>query len=417
LSAGVALCAAAARTPNAQRATGVIRTAPWPYLPGTLLSLNVAGFAPPYDGAVLGEGSVLPGGTYAIPSHAAPGRPLLVAGNATGLAAKRIEIAPPPQRGSVLIVASYDQGLIFHDARHFGVLGVLGTGGTPSDVAALDGRVAATDTQGNALTLVRRSPWDVARVQGVAVGDEVAFDQTSGDVFVTDRDVDGSGALTRVKPHGSVARVSTGATAEGLAIDPRRQIVYVANVNDGTVAAVEARTMRVVRRFRAVDRVFSLALSPDGTLLYAVSNQSADSPFAAPGAVVALSLRTRVPKIVARSAPLTFPLGIALDARRERLYVTDESLGEIEVLDARTLRPAHAPIRTCAIPWKPSFDPTSERLYVPCAGADAVDVVRAGSLRRVAGAPFRTGSYPLAVAIWHSPGKIVRRRELQRAAR
>jgi hypothetical protein len=42
----------------------------------------------------------------------------------------------------------------------------------------------------------------------------------------------------------------------------------------------------------------------------------------------------------------------------------------------------------------------SERLYVPCAGDNAIDVFDARSLRRAAHAPFATGTYPLAIAIW-----------------
>ena len=75
---------------------------------------------------------------------------------------------PPSVDRSLLIVASYDDGLVFHDARNFSVLGVLATGGTPSDVAVdASGRIAATDTQGRALTLATLSPWNVAHVEGV----------------------------------------------------------------------------------------------------------------------------------------------------------------------------------------------------------------------------------------------------------
>jgi hypothetical protein len=38
---------------------------------------------------------------------------------------------------------------------------------------------------------------------------------------------------------------------------------------------------------------------------------------------------------------------------------------------------------------------------VPCAGADAVDAFDTRTLRRAAHAPFATGGYPLAVAVWH----------------
>jgi DNA-binding beta-propeller fold protein YncE len=403
LLAALVLLAAMARTPPVQLATGTIAATTWPYLPGSILPLRVNGIPAPYRAELVGPGRLLPDGSYEVPQRASGGSALLVAGNAAGLAATRLRIgAPPPANRSMLLVASYDDGLIVHDAAHFSVLGVLATGGAPSDVATdRSGRVAVTDTQGSTLTLATLAPWSVARIDGVMFADELAIDGTTHAVFVTNREWNGSGALTRIGPDGAVSRVATGATAEGLAIDERRQIVYVANANDGTIACVDARSMRVIRRIAAVSRVFSLALSTDGKRLYAVSNESAGSPFGAPGAVVAIALNGAEPKVVARSANLEFPLGIALDAKTQTLFVTDEALGQVDVLDAATLALRRAPLRTCATPWKPSFDPTSERLYVPCAGANAIDAFDARSLRRLARAPFATGSYPLAVAIWH----------------
>jgi DNA-binding beta-propeller fold protein YncE len=423
LSASVLLVAGVARTPHAQLASGKIATTAWPYLPGSVIRLHVDGFASPYRALVLGPGRLLAGGLYDIPQETAPGSALLVAGNAAGLAATTVRIGMPPSIDrSLLVVASYDDGIVFHDARNFSVLGVLATGGTPSDVAVdASGRIAVTDTQGTALTVATLSPWTVARVEGVVLGDEVAIDRTSRAIFVTDRDANGSGALTRVSFQGNVTRVVTGATAEGLALDERRQLVYVANVNDATVAAVDARSMRVVRRFHAVSRVFSLALSPDGTRLYGISNQSAGSPFAAPGSAVAFAV-PGAPHLMARSIDLGFPIGVTLDPKTKTLFVTDEGFNEIDVLDSRTLRPRVPPLRTCATPWEPSLDAASGRLYVPCAGANAIDAFDARTLRRIRGAPFATGSYPLAIAIWRptervSRGKWRARREVQGAAK
>ena len=356
----------------------------------------------PYGTALLGPGRLLPDGTYAVPQSPTPAQALLVAGNAAGLASATLRIAPPPPATRALVVvAAYEEGLVVHDARDFSLLGVLATGGAPSD-AAIDasGRIAVTDTQGSTLTFATLAPWRIARVPGVPLGDEIALEESPRAAFVTNREADG-GALTRVGPGDTTTRVATGETAEGLAIDRRRRLVYVANTNDGSVTEVDARTMRVIRRFHAVNRVFSLALSPDGNRLYAVSNESAGSPFAAAGSVVAVSLHDGRPDGVQRSGPLAFPVGIAIDPAGTTLFVTDESLDRVYVLDARTLRAEHAELTTCRTPWKPTLDAPGRRLYVPCAGADAVDVFDLRTLRRVPGAPFATGGYPLAVAVWH----------------
>ncbi len=95
---------------------------------------------------------------------------------------------------------------------------------------------------------------------------------------------------------------------------------------------------------------------------------------------------------------MTFPLGIAFEDKRSRLFVTDESADTVYVLDARTLARIHTPLKTCRTPWRPRI--AGDRLYVPCARANAVDVFDLATLRRVKGAPFATGGFPLSVALW-----------------
>jgi DNA-binding beta-propeller fold protein YncE len=408
----VCLTGSIAAAPRATLASGKLTAVSWPYVPGSVIPIRVDGLPAPYRAVLVGPGELLGGGYYDVPDNAPPGSSLLVAGNAAGLAARTIRLGTiPDARRPLLAVVSYDDGIVFHDPRTFAVRGVLATGGTPSDVAVdRRGRIAAPDTQGTTVTIAGLMPWSVSHVGGIPFGDDVAIDDTTHAIFVTNRDVNGRGALSRIAPNGSVSRVVTGTTAEGIAIDERRQIVYVANVNDGTIAEVDARTMRIVRRIPAVARVFSLALSPDDSHLFAISNQSASSPFAAPGSAIAIDVSQKRPRVVARSSHLTFPIGTVLDAATHTLFVTDESLDLIYVLDARTLHQQRPPIRTCHTPWKPSLDESSQRLYVPCARSNDVDVLDARTMQRISGAPFKTGGYPLAVAIWHPPAKVTQHR-------
>jgi DNA-binding beta-propeller fold protein YncE len=402
--AALTLAGAAAKTQRLHLATATIVASRWPYLPGSVLPLRVVGIAPPYSVSILGPGRLSNGDAYAIPATSHAGSALLVVGNRAGFGTTRLRIAAPPVSRPLLLVASYDEGLVLHDERTFAVVGVLATGGVPSDVAVdRAGNAAVTDTQGSQLTIASlATAWDVARAGDVPFGDEVAADDATHAFFVTNRDWNGTGALTRVAGNRDavVTHVSTGETAEGLAVDERRQIVYVANTNDGTIAFVDARSMRIIRRFPAVARVFSLTLSPDGNRLYAISNQAVESPFGKAGEAIEISLGGRIPRIVARSGRLSFPLGVALDDRANTLFVGNEDRGAIEVLDARTLRPKRAALATCSIPWKLMLDPASERLYVPCAGDNEIDVFDARTLLRVARAPFATGGYPLAIAVW-----------------
>ncbi|HEY4433023.1 MAG TPA: hypothetical protein VGM99_01365, partial [Candidatus Cybelea sp.] len=187
--------------PQPRLAAAMFATARWPYLPGSVLPLRIDGITVPYHIAVLGIGQLVQNANaYAIPSTATAGSALLIAGNAHALGVTKLQIAPPPRVDRpLLFVASYDDGLVVHDPTSFAVRGVLATGGVPTDVAVdRSGRVAATDTQGSELTLLSLAPWNVEKAAGVVSGDDVAFDPATGAVFVTDRDFNGSGALTRV---------------------------------------------------------------------------------------------------------------------------------------------------------------------------------------------------------------------------
>jgi DNA-binding beta-propeller fold protein YncE len=395
----IALLASTMQTVDPQRASVTLGIPAGPFVAGSRVNLHLTGIRPPYDLHLSGPGT-LQGTTYVAPDVATTRTARLIVGNASSLGAATLTIVPPPApTRALLAVATYDGGVVLHDPETFARIAVVATGGSPGDVAfESDGTIATSDTAGDDATLASRAPWKLTSVGDVPLGNEVIAD-SDGAVFISNRDVNGAGALTRIARDGSVSRILTGQTAEGLAIDRVRDIIYVGNVNDGTVLAVDARTMKPLQRIAAVPRVFGIALSANGSTLYAVANQSQSSPFAQPGFVAAVALG-RKPHVVARSAKLEFPLGVAIDDRDARLFVTDESANVVYVLDAKTLRPLHAPLRTCLTPWKPYFDADAHRLFVPCARADKVDVFDSRTLARVKGAPFLTGGYPLGVASW-----------------
>lgn len=346
------------------------------------------------------QGASVRDGAFVVGKVSAPTTAALYAGNAGAVAGALVRVVPPPARGTALVaVASYDDGVVLHDAQTMRELGTMGIAGHPTSVAFdPNGTIAAADTSGDTLSLIDTQHWGVRRIDGIALADEVAVDPQTGSIFASDRSVNGMGALTRVAADGAVTTIVTGDTAEGLALDARRGIAYVGNVNDGTVLAVDVRTMKPIRRIKAVPRVFGIAVSQDGGTLYAVSNQSAQSQFQAAGYVAAFDLRERGAPRIARSAALTFPIGVALDESDGRLFVTDEAADRVYVLDARTLRAAHAALTTCKIPWNPYLD--GRRLLVPCAGSDRIDAFDARTLRRIVGAPYPTGGYPLGVSVW-----------------
>jgi len=397
LCATLAIGAAPARNRLPQVGSFQLHVTPGPLISGTRILVEASGVQGTFTLSVLGPGSVR-GHTYYAPPVQHETSALLVGSAPGSVGYARVRIAPAPQpRRPLIAVASYDDGVALHDARTFALIGYAGIGGPAGDVAfTARGDIVAADTDGNTLTILRRSPWSAQRIAGVPEGNEVAIDPRSGSIFVSNRDAGPTGALTRVTPSGIVSLVRTGNTAEGLSIDQTRALVYVGNVNEPSVAVVDARTMRLLRKLPSVDRTFGIALDARRQRLYVVSNASPGMNNHG-GYVAEIDAASR-PRILKRSAYLTFPLGIALDEPRRRLFVTDEAKDAVYVLSAQTLAQQSAPIATCGTPWRPHI--AHGLLYVPCAHDNTVDVFDLATLRRIRGAPFRTGGFPLSVAVW-----------------
>lgn len=383
-----------------QRITGTFAIAigSGPFISGSRVPLTVTGAPGRTSFDVSGPGNVS-GSIFNAPQVGQRTSTGIIGAAQGALAYRDIEIVPPPQPSQPLLaVASYDNGIALHDPRTFALIGFLAIGGPPGDVAlANDGSILAPDTDGNTLAWFRRKPWTAQWIDGVALGNEVATDTGTGNAFVSNRDVNGMGAVTRITPDGTVQRVVTGVTAEGLAVDGARGTVYTGNVNDNTVAEVDAKTMTIVRKLHSAPRTFGMALDDRAGRLYVVANISPDMK-SGKGYVAALNLRAPGAPVLARSPGFTFPIGVALDARGDRLFVSDEAVDVIYVLDAKTLRPVHEPLRTCRTPWRIRI--FHDRLYVPCARSNAVDAIDVRTLKRVPHAPFATGGFPLSVAVW-----------------
>lgn len=394
----VALCGTAPQRRHPSTGSFKIDIPSGPFVSGSRLSLTATGIEGPVSFSALGAGRIESGNFIA---DAVEGESTAtVIGSAPGaIALSNVRVVPPPAPDTPLLaVATYRNGIALHDPRTFRLLGYVPIGGSPGDVAFdRSGSILVPDTDSDVLATVARSPWNLQVTHGVVLGNEVAVDPATGDAFVSNRDAGGYGAVTRITPQGRTTRVKTGDTAEGLAIDASRGLVYVGNVNDNSVAVVDARTMRVIRKIPSVERTFGIALDAKNRRLYVVSNTSPSMPSRG-GFVGAIDLKAASPHVVLRSARMVFPIGVALDARRRRLFVTDEAKDAVYVLNAKTLRAERAPLRTCGTPWRPRV--AGGRLYVPCAEGDKVDVFDLRSLHRVSGAPFATGGFPLSVALW-----------------
>lgn len=392
----LAFTAAAPRRPAHKTGTFKLTVPSGPLISGSRVSVDASGIAAPFDIALVGPGAV-ENHDFLAPQVDAATTTTLIGATHDAVAYSTLHIVPPPAaKRSLIAVATYDNGVALHDPASFALLGYAPIGGAPGDVAfSPDGSLFAPNTDGDTLTRIARKPWQFTFTGGVPLGNEVAVDSRTNDVFVTNRDAGGYGALTRIAPNGTVTRVKTGDTAEGLAIDERRGVAYVGNVNDNSVAKVDTRSMRVLRKYASVPRTFGIALDDKRQRLFVVSNMSPSMPGQG-GGVAAIDLKSG--RIAAKSVRLPFPLGVEYDAPRNRIFVTDESTDRVYVLDAQTLHSVHTPLKTCHTPWRPRI--AASRLFIPCARSNQVDAFDLQSLRRVKHAPFATGGFPLGLAVW-----------------
>ena len=120
--------AAAPRALPVHRAVGSIGAAALPYLPGSTLAIRVDGFSPPFTLFLSGPGNVN-GNTYRVQNGAE--QSTLIASGSRGLAMRTIAIAPTPDpQRAFIAVASYDDGVVFHDpVQPFRARAALGIGG------------------------------------------------------------------------------------------------------------------------------------------------------------------------------------------------------------------------------------------------------------------------------------------------
>jgi DNA-binding beta-propeller fold protein YncE len=340
--------------------------------------------------AVVGPGELI-GDVYYAPLVSRAVHVAIVAARPHASATLELTVIPLPPPSSTIAVASYGDGVVIHMRTNGEIAGVYPLGGGAVDVARDGERYFALTTDAGELWTIAPGRLPLVTTN-VPTGNEIAT--SASGIFVSNRDVNGDGALTRVR--GAITRrVRTGVTAEGLAIDRTAHRIYVANVNSASVVEVDTRTLLVVRSFATPSRPFALLLDRASARLYLTANQSR-SEFSRGGMAAAIDLASG--KVVQISGPFVLPLGLALERTSHRLFVGEEGRGRIDVLDDRTLRERQTAIAACSIPWRLALDERSRMLYVPCAGSDEVAVLDISARPRPARF-MKTGGYPLAVAL------------------
>lgn len=183
----------------------------------------------------------------------------------------------------------------------------------PRDPAA-DG-IAVIDTRALARTRM---------LTGVSDPERVAVSRDGRRLYVSEEDAARLAVLDAARGF-VLATVPVGREPEGVRVSPDGRWVLVTSEEDNTVTIVDARSHAIAARAAVGARPRDLAFSPDGRFAFVTGEADASLyRIAVPsGAPAAEFFKLR---------PQARPMGIALDAKRGRLYVGTGRAGTVAVV-------------------------------------------------------------------------------------
>lgn len=347
----------------------------------------------PVTWSVVGDGGIDAAGTYAAP--VAAGSAAVVARSGRDAASSSIDVvAPPAAAQPLLLVTCFEDGNVrAYDARDLRDVGAFSipakAGGISSDTAARraiiagGNRVFAVDA---ASMHVRASaPVPGARFSEVAV-------LADGFVAATDNEAARRAAgvrIFRIDRDGTpqlAYSIDAGETPEGIAATRRGTEFFVTSVNSSEVrrfAFDPARGARLLALARTGNRPFGVALDEARGLAFVADNDTAvvSGTRSRPGLEVFDARRLhRAHAVLSTGSAQSLPLGLAVDERAARLFVTNEGDASLAVYALPSLRRL-ATLETRRLPWLPVYDAARQRVVVPEAGSDSFEEFDARTLR------------------------------------
>ena len=145
----------------------------------------------------------------------------------------------------------------------------------------------------------------------VADGGRVYVTTARGDLVVID-----------VATRGRIARLDVGEAANGLALDSRRDRLYVSSRDAGIITVINTSTNEIVRKIRVSAGAQRVALAPDGRTLYLASEgRGVQKVNLASGDVSAIA------------GIQGGAVGLAISPDGEQLYVTNPPAGTLQIVD------------------------------------------------------------------------------------
>jgi YVTN family beta-propeller protein len=196
-----------------------------------------------------------------------------------------------------------------------------------------------------------------------------------------------------------VERVPVGREPEGVAVTPDGRWVLITNESDSSVSIIDTGTLKIVKSVQVGKRPRDVAFTPDGRAAY-VSGEFDASVYRMTvpgGAPVERVLELR------KEAR---PMGVVLDSKRGRLYVSTGRGGTVAVMDSVSHKLlAEVPVGTR--PWGIALSQDGRWLYTANGPSDDVSVIDTSTLRAVR--HIRVGRSPWGVVVGPEPSTAPKR--------
>jgi DNA-binding beta-propeller fold protein YncE len=359
---------------------------------------------------LFGAGHIDGDGTYHAPAVSGDVVSIVAATKGAAAASRVDVVAPPAALAPLAIVACFGDGSL--DVRKSGgddSFGRLAVGDALGGIAvSTDGAVAfATDGERvvsidlNAMSANQSKPIAGARFSEAAALRDGLFAATNANAGEHDAGVFIFRASAASVPQ-LLASAPAGDTPEGLAVGPDGKTLYVTGVNSDSVmrfAVAGDGSLRRTGWAQTGTRPFGVALAARRGLLLVADNDTPTLSGRAsrPGLeFYALASMRRIGQSIATGSANALPLGIAVDEREDRAFVTNEGDDDVAVYSLRTFA-RQATLRVGRTPWLPAVDPRRDLLYVADARDDTIDIFDTRTLHLRARA--ETCAYPIDIGV------------------
>lgn len=169
--------------------------------------------------------------------------------------------------------------------------------------------------------------------------------------------------------------------------DPRRNMLFIAHMGDGSVIAVDTVRRRVVATIEGTSRVRGVLAVPQLGRVYAAAEGTSE--------IVAIDEHSL--RIIARTRAGDVD-GLAYDPRNKRLFISDQSGGNDVVMDARNNH-VLAKIRLGGDVGNTQYDRVRERVFVTVGTLDQLVEIDPAQLRIVGRYALPGCDHPHGLAI------------------